>query len=44
LKIPVAKFCRLITPQTHPGHDRCVASWNVNWVWFTDPNFPESKS
>jgi len=26
LKIPVANICRLITPQTHPGHSRCVPS------------------
>jgi len=25
LKIPVANVCRL-TPQTHPGHCRCVPS------------------
>jgi len=24
--IPVANVCRLITPQTHPEHGRCVAS------------------
>jgi len=46
LKIPVAKFCRLITSQTPPGHGRCVASLNFNCVWFAvvDPTFPESKS
>jgi len=44
LKIPDANFCRLINPQTHPGHGRCVASWNFNCVWFVDPTFPESKS
>jgi len=26
LEIPVANVCRLITPQTHPGHGRCVPS------------------
>jgi len=26
LKVPVANICRLITPQTHPGHGRCVPS------------------
>ena len=26
LEIPVANFYCLITPQTHPGHGRCVAS------------------
>jgi len=26
LKIPVGNVYRLITPQTHPGHGRCVAS------------------
>jgi len=26
LKIPVANVCRLTTPQTHPGHGRCVPS------------------
>jgi len=26
LKIPVAGVYRLITPQAHPGRDRCVAS------------------
>ena len=44
LKIPVANFCRLITPQTYPGHGRCVASVHFNCVWFVDPIFPESKS
>jgi len=44
LKILVANFCRLMTQQTHPGHDRCVASWNFNCVWFVDLTFPESKS
>jgi len=28
------KLCPLITPQTHPGHGRCVASWNFICVWF----------
>jgi len=28
LKIPVANVYRLITPQTHPGHGWCVASWS----------------
>jgi len=44
LKIPVGNFCRLITPQTHPGHGRCVASWHFNCAWFVVPTFPESKS
>jgi len=26
LKLPVANVYRLMTPQTHSGHDRCVAS------------------
>jgi len=26
LKIPVANVCRLIAPQTHPAHRRCVPS------------------
>jgi len=26
MKIPVANVCRLITPQTHPRHGRCVPS------------------
>jgi len=26
LKIPIANVYRLITPQTHPGHGRCVPS------------------
>jgi len=43
LKIPVGNFCHLITPQTHPGHGRCFASWNINCVWFVDQTFPESK-
>jgi len=34
LKIPIANFYRLITPQTHPRHSRCVASWTFNYVWF----------
>jgi len=42
-KISVTNFCRL-TPQTHPGHGSCVASLNLNCVWFVDPIFPESKS
>jgi len=42
LKIPVANFCRIITPQTHPVLGQCV-SWNFNCVWFVDPTFPESK-
>jgi len=44
LKIPVANICRLITPQTHPAHGRCVPSWSFNCVWFVDPTSPESKS
>ena len=44
LKIPVANFCRLLTSQTHPGHGRFVASWNINCVWFACPTFPESNS
>jgi len=43
-KIPVANFCYLITPQTHPGHGRCVASCNFNCAYFACPTFPESKS
>jgi len=43
LKIPVANFCRSITPQTYPGHGRCVASSNFNCVWFVDANCPESS-
>jgi len=35
LKIPVANFYRLITPQAHPGHGRCFTYWNFNCVWFT---------
>ena len=38
------KLCGLITPQTYPWHGRCVASWNLNCVWFVDQTFPESKS
>jgi len=26
LKNPVANVCRLIIPQTHPGHVRCAPS------------------
>jgi len=44
LKIPVASFCRLITPQTYPGHGMCVSSLNFNSVWFVDLTFPKSKS
>jgi len=36
----VANFCHLITQQIHPGHSRCLASWNFNCVWFMDPTFP----
>jgi len=43
-KIPVANVCRLIIPQTHAGHGRCVPSWNFNCVWFADPSFSESNS
>jgi len=43
LKIPVANVYRLMTPQTHPGHGRCVPSWRFNCAWFVDPAF-ESKS
>jgi len=32
LKIPLVKFYRFITPQTHIWHDRCVAFWNLNCV------------
>jgi len=28
LKIPVANVFRLITPQTHPGHGRCMKARN----------------
>ena len=31
-KIPVVNNCRLITPQTHPGHGRYVASWTFNYA------------
>jgi len=44
LKIPVANVCRLITPQTHPAHGRCVSSWSFDCVWFVDATSPESKS
>ena len=44
LKIPVANVCCLITPDTHPGHGRCVTSWKFNCVWFADSTFPKSKS
>ena len=44
LKIPIANFCRLNTPQSHPRHSRNVASWNFNCIWFMCPTFPESKS
>jgi len=40
LKIPIANFCRLITPQINPGHDKCVASWKFYCVWFVNPTFP----
>jgi len=43
-KIPVANFCHLTTPQTHPGHRRCLASCNFNCACFACPTFPESKS
>jgi len=33
LKILVANVCRLITPQTYPGHGRCVTFLNFNCVW-----------
>jgi len=42
MKIPVANVYRLITPQTHPGHGRCLASlsfqlcivcgFNFSWI------------
>jgi len=44
LKIPVANFCRSATPQSYPGHGKCVASLNCNCEWFVDPTFPESNS
>jgi len=44
LKIPVANVCRLISPETHPEHGRCVPSYSFNCVWFVDATFPESKS
>jgi len=44
LKILVENFCRLITPQNHPRHTRCVASWNFTCAWFVVPTCPESKS
>jgi len=39
LKIPVTNVYRLITPQPHPEHGRCVASWSFNCVWFVHPTF-----
>jgi len=32
LKNLVANLFHLITPQTHPGHGRCVVSWDINRV------------
>jgi len=45
-KIAVVNFCRLITPQTHPGQWawQVCRLWNFNCVWFVDPTFRESKS
>jgi len=43
-EISVANFFRLITPQTHAGHSRCLASWNFDCVWVADPNFSEANS
>jgi len=39
LKIPLANFCRLTTPQIHPGRGKCVASRNFNCVQFVDATF-----
>ena len=41
-QIPVANFCCLITPQTHPD-SRCVTQ-KFDHLWFVVPTFPESKS
>jgi len=39
LKIPVANVYRLITPETHPGHSRCVASYSFQLCMVCGSNF-----
>jgi len=39
LKIRVANVYRLITPQTHPGHGRCVAALSFQLCMVCGSNF-----